>query len=118
MALAMIGQGKRSVPAKISAAYRKAILDWEKNCTYSIQRNVGYVPGLITHNWHGKKKDRKYVERWDVLTRNGFDPVADLTKDSYGLYRLNMCHGEKSIRLRDEIRMYMKNRHEDSIDLE
>lgn len=113
MALGLIGQAARSLPGNTSEAYKKAILDWEKQATYAIRRNVGFVPGLITHHWHGAKKNRKYVERWDIITKNKFDPVADLIKDSYGLYRLNMCWGERSIRLRDDIRRYFRQRNED-----
>ena len=115
MALCLIGQGKKSIPPKISPAYRKMVLDWETNATFAFQRNVGYVPGTITHYWHGSKKYRKYNDRWSVLIKNQFDPGSDLIKDSYGLYRLNMAHGEKSIRLRDEIRQYFRQRNEDCI---
>jgi hypothetical protein len=113
MALALIGQAHRSVPENVSTAYRKAVFDWEKNATFAIQRNVGYVPGTIMHYWHGAKVNRKYSQRWEILKNNQFDPVADLIKDSFGLHRLNMCHGERSIRLRDEIRRYFRERNED-----
>lgn len=115
MALSLIGHGHKSLPGNTSDAYKKAVLDWEKQALYAIKKNVGYVPGLITHHWHGSKRNRRYVERWDIITKHKFDPVSDLIKDSYGLYRLNMCHGERSIRLRDEIRRYFRQRHEDDI---
>lgn len=115
MALCLIGQGKRSIPKKISPMYRKMVLDWEQNATFAFQRNVGYVHGTVLHHWHGSKIHRKYNDRWEVLTKNNFDPSADLVKDSYGMYRLNMSHGDRSIRLRDEIRQYFRQRNEDCI---
>jgi len=118
MALGLIGEARRSVPGHISQGYLKAVMEWEKQALYAIRKNIGYVPGLITHHWHGNKKQRKYIERWQVITRNQFDPARDLSRDSFGLYRLNMCHGERSIRLRDEIRMYFRQRNEDSIDFD
>jgi hypothetical protein len=116
MALCLIGQGKKSLPGSISKGYRDAVLSWEAQAQHEIKRNVGYVPGLITHNWHGSKKHRKYIERWSVITKNNFDPVKDLIRDNQGLYRLNMSYGNRSIRLRDDIRAYFRSRNEDSID--
>jgi hypothetical protein len=116
MALAMIGKAEKSLPKGISKGYRDTVLSWQEQAVYEFRKNIGYVPGLITHNWHGSKKNRKYVERWDVLVKNQFDPVKDLIRDNQGLYRLNMAHGERSIRLRDDIRRYFRQRSEDSID--
>ena len=116
MALALIGQAARSLPGQCSPAYKEMVLAWEKQAGHAFQRNIGYVPGLINHYWHGSKSNRKYIERWKIITKNQFNPWTDLVKDSYGLYRLNMCHGERSIRLRDDIRLYFRQRNEDSID--
>lgn len=113
MALALIGCAAKSLPAKVSPGYRDSVLSWEAQALHEIKKNVGYVPGLITHNWHGNKKNRKYVERWDILVKNKFDPVKDLIRDNQGMYRLNMAHGERSIRLRDDIRQYFRARDED-----
>jgi hypothetical protein len=115
MALGLIGEAKRSVPGHISNSYKKAVLDWETNAVHSLQKNVGYVPGSLTHYWHGAKNNRKYVERWKIITDHGFDPVSDLSRESSGLYRLNMCYGDRSIRLRDHIRKYFRQRNEDCI---
>lgn len=117
MALALIGQVGRSVPGKISPLYLDELKRWQARSEQFIKRDVGYVPGVINHWWHGKKKDRKYVERWDILTRNKFDPDDDLKRDAQGLYQLETAE-ERQIRLRDEIRHYMRQRNEDSIDLE
>lgn len=116
MALGLIGAAHKSVPKNISPGYRDAVMAWQSQALYELEKNVGYVDGLITHNWHGHKKHRKYVERWDVLIKNKFDPVKDLVRDNQGLFRLNMAHGERSIRLRDDIRAYFRQRSEDSID--
>ncbi len=39
---------------------------------------LGYLPGRITHLWHGELADRRYLERNLTLQRLGFDPVRDL----------------------------------------
>lgn len=116
MALCLIGKGAKSLPGNISKGYRNAVMAWQDIAQHEIKKNIGYVPGLITHNWHGNKKNRKYVERWKIITDCNFDPTKDLIRDNQGMYRLNMSYGERSIRLRDKIRQYFRQRNEDSID--
>jgi hypothetical protein len=117
MAMGLIGQAYRSVPKTVTDAYRQAVLTWEKITEQEIKRNIGYVSGLITHYWHGNKKNRKYVDRWQILSNYQFDPTTDIARDPQGLYRLNMHDGMRSIKLRDHIRAYFRSRNEDSIDL-
>jgi len=117
MALALIGQAQRSYPRTITKAYKEYVNNWQDMVTYHFRRNVGYVAGTISHFWHGSKKDRKYVERWDVLTKNHYNPYKDVVEDSQGMLRLNVHTGEKYIKLRDDIRRYFRQRNEDSIDL-
>jgi hypothetical protein len=110
MALALIGHYHDSIPKYMHSHYTKAIEGWEKNATQHIQHNIGYVPGIIKHYWHGKKKNRKYVQRWDILKNNNFDPFVDLKRDYQGLWQLA---GNKP-KLRDDIRKYFRQRSEDS----
>lgn len=118
MALGLIGMAQSSLPKKISKPYKNYIMNWQDMATFHIRRNVGYVTGSIIHFWHGKKKNRKYVERWDVLTKNKYNPYTDVIEDAQGLLRLNEHQGKRFIKLRDEIRNYFRQRNEDSIDLE
>jgi hypothetical protein len=76
--------------------------------------NVGYVPGLIAHYWHGAKKHRKYVERWDILRDHQFDPYHDITYDSQGVLR---WAGNKPA-LEREVTQYFQQRNEDSVDFD
>lgn len=116
MALALIGQGHRSIPNGITKEYRGYIMNWQDVATKAFNRNVGYVPGTILHNWHGKKANRKYIERWQVLVQNRYNPYTDVAPDAQGMLRLNTHNGERYIRLRDDIRRYFRQRNEDSID--
>lgn len=118
MALGLIGEAHRSLPGNISKQYKHYVMNWQEMALHALQKNVGYVGGTITHNWHGKKKDRKYVERWEILQKNQYDPYRDVMEDSQGLLRLNRHHGKRYIRLRDDIRRYFRQRNEDSIDIE
>lgn len=122
MALAMIGRAKSLDYNKSQQEFHKmgadseyvnAIFRWQDRCERFIGRDVGFVPGTILHDWHGRKRDRKYLERWQILIQNKYDPRTDLKRDWQLLYQLT---GE-NIKLRDDIRRYMRSRNEDSIDL-
>ena len=118
MAMGLIGGAFKSVPENTTAQYKKAVFEWEEMALTRLRKNVGYVPGMIVHYWHGNKLNRKYVERWKVLIDNKYDPVKDISRDPQGLYKLNMHNGTRSIKMRDDIRRYFRQRNEDSIDAE
>jgi hypothetical protein len=114
MAHALIGSVEKTIHVKLTDNYKNELLVWQQRAEKHIRRNVGFVPGALLHYWHGKKRDRKYVERWKILVDNEFDPKLDLKKDWQGLYQLT----DRSITLRDQLRNYFAARNEDSIDLE
>jgi hypothetical protein len=115
MALSMIGRADVSFPSQFgySSEYVRHIMRWQSRCEKLIKRNVGYVSGTIVHHWHGRKKDRRYRERWQILIENNYDPEIDLKRDAQGLYSL----ASDNIALRDDIRQYFRVRNEDSIDI-
>jgi hypothetical protein len=112
MALCLINKGRESVPGKVHPNYMSKVMQFQTRCLRHIKLNIGYVTGTILHYWHGKFKDRKYIERWDILTENNFDPEVDIKRDWQGLYILE----PDSYMLRDGIRRYFRQRNEDSID--
>jgi len=117
MSLAMIGKAEKSVPKNIGKKYLNELMIWQQRAEVFIKRDMGFVNGMILHYFHGKKKDRKYVERWEIITKNNFDPDDDLKVDWQGLWQLEVnCPRQR--RIRDEIRAYFRQRNEDSIDLE
>lgn len=113
MALSLIGRAKESFPGGLTQNYCDKVLAWERLCELRIKRNIGYVDGVILHHWHGSKKKRYYVERWEILKEHQFDPDSHLTYDESGLLMLS---SESSIGLRDSIRSYFRSRAEDSTD--
>ena len=116
MAMGLIGEIKRSVPSDIGSKFMDELLIWQQRAEKEIKRDIGYVPGTISHYWHGKKKDRKYVERWDIIRDNDYDPDDDLKRDWQGLLQLEAMT-DRQRRFRDQIRAYFRQRNEDSIDL-
>jgi hypothetical protein len=118
MALAFIGKADCSFVHDMQSEYAQDILRFQDRCHNTIRRDVGIVAGTVLHSWHGKKKDRRYFDRWQILINNDYKPHRDVKKDSYGVFQFVDDHTQRSIRLRDEIRHYFRQRNEDSIDLE
>lgn len=117
MALALISEARRSAPKNISSRYMYEIMRWQERCDKFVRKDIGYVPSTINHWWHGKKKNRRYVERWDIITKNAYDPDNDIKRDSQGLWQIEDLT-PRQIRFRDEVRQYFRQRNEDSIDLD
>lgn len=118
MALGLLGRAHESLPPKVTDGYKRAVLAWETLALKHIRKNIGYVPGVIFHNWHGRKGARQYWDRWKILESNDFDPYHDVKRDSQGLWQL-IDHGDdRSLKLRDQIRAYFRQRSEDSDQLD
>lgn len=113
MAEALIGRASKSLNRQLSQNYKDMILEWEARAEKYILHDIGFMDGTLVHYWHGKKVDRRYADRWKILTNNGYDPHLDLKRDSQGVYQLT----DRNLKLRDDIRAYFRNRNEDSVDL-
>jgi hypothetical protein len=122
MAKALVGTVHRSHHPGVTANYSKWLDEWQYRALKYIRKNIGYVPGLLLHNWHGKKKDRRYWDRWRILVDNAFDPETDIKRDWQGVWQLTDrtydVNPDRSVGLRDGIRNYFRTRNEDSIDVD
>jgi hypothetical protein len=94
--------------------YKRPVLEWQHRAERFIRRNVGVMPGLITHYWHGPKQKRQYLVRAKFLAQMGFNPIHDLKRDWQGLWQLHDDGSPRSIKLRDGLRVYSRLRDEDS----
>jgi hypothetical protein len=117
MAQSLIGRGQWSVPNTVTKGYLAPILAWQERAQRYLRRDIGYVDGTLTHAFHGSKKCRRYQERWDIVTKNLFDPATDLKRDWQGLYQL-VDETPRQWKLRDDLRRYFQERNEDSIECE
>lgn len=87
--------------------YRRALMDFAGRCE---GLELGYVPGVVRHFFHGSKKNRKYVERWATLVKWGYDPHQHITRDGWGL----IVPSEAFPRgLAEDIMAYFRERNED-----
>lgn len=117
MATALIGQVVMSAPnAKLHPDFIMTLQEYEQRCTDCIRHSIGFVKGTIHHDFHGSFKNRRYVERWEILQRggpagpNGFNPLRDIKRDWQGLWQLDVDHPK----LRDAIHGYFRVRDEDN----
>lgn len=84
-------------------AWSKPVRKWIKG------RPMGFIHGTASHLWHGDIKDRRYVERNEVLIKT-LDPAKHLTVGDNGLLTWT---AEASFGLRYAIRSHFANRRED-----
>ncbi len=115
-AWSLLGEAYRSVHPGASAGYRLCLSQWQHEAA-KLRQDLGCVQGTITHGWHGKKKDRRYGDRWKILVEHQYDPIRHVKRDWQNMPQLVDRGDRASIGLRDGIRRYLANRNEDSIDL-
>jgi hypothetical protein len=114
MAYGLVDKIEFSVHPNVHPNYLKHLKYWQVRARHFIHRNVGYLPGMITHHWHGSKKSRGYKDRWQILVNNQYNPELDLKKTTQGVNVLT----ERNWKLRHDIIRYFESRSEDSIDVE
>jgi hypothetical protein len=76
---------------------------------------LGYVPGPIRHYFHGKKENRNYYGREDILIKYQYDPVTFIEKNSEGLLIPSETCPKEFLK---DIMNYFESRNEDEMVLE
>jgi len=111
MAHALVGtlDGRR-MPRSLGATGVRWLREWQGRAERHVGRNIGCVPGLLLHHWHGRRADRAYKDRGQILVDAGFDPELDLKRDCQGVWQLT----DRSPGLRDGLRRYFQERNEDA----
>lgn len=94
--------------------YKKQVMQWYERCRTHIRRNVGTVEGVIFHNWHGRKTQRGYNAKHELLSKFGFDPMRHLKRDAQGLYQLHDDRSTAFVQIRDMMRRIAAERNEDA----
>jgi hypothetical protein len=107
MAMAWAGRALQSAPGNIHPNYKALLEEYQKMCT---GLRISWVPGTILHHWHGSFENRRYKERWEILTKNSFDPCLDISISNSGV----TCLTRKGLRLAQDLQEYFTGRREDS----
>lgn len=114
MAHGLVGSMKVPTSELSSPGYVNKFLTWQEKAEKWVKRDIGYVRGLVYHYFHGRKKNRFYGTRGQILIQNKFDPNTDIKYDTYGMLQLETWN-ERQMKLRDQIRGYFRARDEDCI---
>lgn len=114
MAWALVNDVARNTPKECTPAYIRKLKEWETRANVHIRQDLGFASGCLLHHWHGKKSDRRYTQRWNILHKHGFDPDKDIKRDWQGVISFT----DEGERMRNDIRTYFRQRNEDSIDNE
>lgn len=117
MARALLGDDILTTVHSLSSNGLKSALSRWGERSKGLRNNIGFVNGLIFHHWHGPKVNRRYSDRWQILVESQFDPATDLKRDWQGVYQLVDDGSSRLVKLRDDLRMYFRQRNEDSIDV-
>ena len=88
MALGLVGEIDKSMPGGLNQNYIDTLHLWQARALTHVNRNIGFVQGTIEHAFHGRKADRKYVDRWEIITKNDYNPVTDIKKNIWGVSEL------------------------------
>jgi len=107
MAMALAGLAEKSCPGNIHSNYT-VLLKIFQNKVRNFK--VSWVDGTIVHYWHGSFTNRRYKERWEILTKNKFDPFEDIGINDKGLIELS----ETGKRFENLLEEYFAGRKEDN----
>ncbi len=114
MAWALVGLlSDQIVQKKWHPRYRQMLYHWRDRAV-GVKKNVGVMPGLALHHFHGPKLRRRYATREQILAHTQFNPDTDLQRDWQGLWQLRVFD-ERTIQLRDQVRAYFHQRQEDQL---
>jgi hypothetical protein len=109
----LVGRIEKSYHPDVSPGYKAHLHKWQERSERYIKRNLGYVPMVVRHMFHGAKKNRHYGDRWKILTKWQYSPDTDLKRDTNGVYQL-VVEDSRQIGLRDAMYRYFRSRQEDS----
>ena len=112
MAWAFIGKIDSVISGRlISQSEIDYLYAWQER---AIEFNdLGSVPGIIEHYYHGSKKDRGYGWRWRIAVNNDFNPSTDVSFNNEGVIEFA---GNKP-KLVEDVLGYFKSRNEDAVSL-
>lgn len=107
MMLSLINKGLHGINQESNENYKNSILEFQNKMK---TLRFGYVPGVIRHHFHGRKINRKYHERWQILLKNGYDPTTYITYDAMGIIVPTDYFSQE---FKNDILEYFKERNED-----
>ncbi len=87
--------------------YNNSMLEYQAKVN---KFQLGYVPGVIRHYFHGSKINRKYTERGQILIKHQYSPIQHVIYDLSGVL---IPTSEFSDEFKEDIMEYFRERKED-----
>jgi hypothetical protein len=109
-ALSLLGRAAETFPSDISPEFTASQLSYQARAKHFAGQRIGRLGGTIEHSFHGPKRNRAYVSRWDILRKWKYNPVTDVR---HNLDRVIELCGNKP-GLQKDIEQYFSSRFEDS----
>lgn len=103
----------RGVLARLSPAWLEQLRKYNRRAAEAVRGPLGCVDQTITHLWHGSRENRRYLERWDYLARDQFDPDADLEVTESGLLQWTEHAMSRKREMVEQVAGYFAQRRED-----
>ena len=88
IAYCLAGKIDEYVPDVFCNHFKDSLKSWQKKSEQIFPQGIGFIPGMIRVVSNTFRRDKKYLDRWDILANNNFDQKIDLVKDNNGLYVL------------------------------
>jgi len=107
MAYALINKCHYYTRDKYNDDYNNSMLDFQDK---AVNLRLGYIPGMIKHYYHGKKKNRYYHERTEILVKYQYSPTTDIEYDTNGVIIPTNKFSED---FKNDIMSYFRERKED-----
>jgi hypothetical protein len=82
MALSFINNVDKIKNDNYSDDYNNSMIVFQNKAKHL---RLGYTPGVIRHYYHGKKQDRKYTDRWQILIKHKYSPDKHLKYNEEGI---------------------------------
>jgi hypothetical protein len=90
----------------------KDLTKWCKECFKIVRGDISYCKGTIIHLWHGRYKNRSYIERRFILKDNNFNPETDIKRNNSGIWSWSSKAPKKLIQ---DTKSYFFARNEENI---
>jgi hypothetical protein len=121
MALALFGEVDRTIPGKSHAyaaeplhpTYREYWHRWQERAVRATHKHIGVMNTTLLHHFHGRKADRRYVDRWSILAH---DPKYNWQTDVVHSAQGTIEWTHHNLELERQVRAYFEVRREDSVD--
>jgi predicted glycosyltransferase involved in capsule biosynthesis len=95
---------------KFTEGMKKDMMEW-KALLDEKKVNVDFIPIDIYHLWHGSLKNRKYMDRHDIVLKYDYDPAKDIVLADNGVFEW----ASDKVGMHEDIKGYFHQRQEDNL---